>query len=226
LCTTTCRADTAVGVQGVFFVGQHFETDNDVNGSAAGAFFEVSARGRRLGLHAEGIPNIDARATSSSQFGSLTQSISVLTADARVYLGRRDNSFVSLGEAVFTQSTPLLLPAPFGNVFTSSRVVGLRVGAGTRVELGTSFVEASLTGSPAMRGRISYLTKPFVHPPDQTERATEVDASIAVGRRYRHFEVLAGLRNINYAANLIDGSSADRNVGTGVFVEGRYLIGK
>jgi hypothetical protein len=219
-------AQLSVGVQSVFFVGKHFETDNDVNGSAAGAFFEATVRGRRLGLHLEGVPNIDAHATSAGDFGKLTESISVLTADARVYVGRNGRSYVSVGEAVFTQSTPLLLAPPFGNVFTDSRVVGLRFGAGTRVNLRSAFIEASLVGAPALHGRISYRTSPLIHPPEQTERATEVDAIAALGRRYRRFEVLAGLRNINYAADLARGGSADRNVGTGLFLEGRYLIGR
>lgn len=219
-------AETSVGVQAIVFSGKHFETENNVSGTAAGGFLEATYRKRRFGVHVEDIPSITARATSSSDFGRLAQSISVFTFDGRAYVGRGAHWYLSLGEAIFTQSTPLELPPPFGDLFTDSRVVGLRIGAGGRLERGAAFTEFSFVGAPSMHGSISYRVRQEFHPPDLAERATEVDASAAVGRRVGRFELLAGLRNINYAADLVGGGSADRNVATGIFVEARYVIGR
>jgi hypothetical protein len=219
-------AETTVGAQAIVFMGQHYETDNDVRGTAAGGFLEATCRTRRFGLHVEDIPSITARASSASEFGRLAQSISVFTIDGRAYLGRGTHWYLSLGEAIFTQSTPLDLPKPFGDLFTDSRVVGLRVGGGGRLERGATFTEFSFVAAPSMHGNISYRVRREFHVPDLAERASEVDTSAAVGRRVGRFEFLAGLRNINYAADLVRGGSADRNVATGVFLEARYVIGR
>lgn len=218
------RAEGTLGIQPTFFAGKHFETNNDVSGTAGGVFFEGNLRGGFVGLHVEGIPDIRARATTSDQFGKPTESIGLLTGDLRFSVDRLRRFYLSIGEALFTQTTPIVYPQ--GTVYTDSRVVGMRIGGGTRIVWGRNMLEANVVGADGLQGQISYRSPRF-SVDGQSERASEVDVSASYGRRLgRRYELLGGVRSINYSASLSDGTAADRNVAVGIFIAGRILLGR
>ena len=220
------HADTQIGIQGLSISGGHFENNNNVRGSAAGAFIEVTQRWRNLRVHLEGIPVVDGAHATSDRFGALTQSFGLFNGVVSVPVDRIGRYWAGIGSGIVAQRTPQLnYPFIGRNQVNSSRL------AGTRYELrgswrsrNATFFETSVDDQPHMRGpdflRVSVAGLAFER--SKGENARMLDVSTAYGIVRGPMEYALGPRWINFSANFDDGRAADRNVGFGPTFEVRY----
>src|SRR5208282_3612123 len=86
-------------------------------------------------------------------------------------------------------------------------------------------VEAFIGVTPTLTGSDVYDFLDGRPPEVRPERASEIDAQIALTWRKRSSEWLLGVRTLNFAARFLDnGQGADRNVGIGPFLEWRRWV--
>jgi hypothetical protein len=222
------HADTQLGLQGLAISGHHFENSNNVQGSGAGAFIEITQRWKMLRVHLEGIPVVDAAHAQSSRYGSLTQSFGLFNGVVSVPVERSSHLWAGIGTGLVAQRTPQYnYPFLGRNQVNSSRL------AGTRYELRgmwrdqhASFFEASIDDQPHMRGpdflNVSVAGVAFQRRKGEDARMLDFSSDYGIVRG--HMEYALGLRWVNFSANFTDGSAADRNVGFGPTFEVRYSL--
>jgi hypothetical protein len=221
-------ADTQVGLQGIVLSGHHFETGNDVQGTGAGGFFEITQRWKTVHVHLEGIPVVDTAHARSDRYGPLTQSFGLFNGVVSVPIDRSRQVWAGIGTGMVAQRTPQFnYPFVGRNQVNSSRL------AGTRYELrgswrtqNATFFEASIDDQPHMRGpdflNVSVAGVAFQR--SKGEEARMLDTSTAFGIVRGHVEYALGLRWVNFSSNFSDGDAADRNVGFGPTFEVRYSL--
>jgi hypothetical protein len=219
-------ADTKIGLQGLVISGSHFENANNVQGSGAGAFFEITQRWKMVRVHLEGIPVVDTAHARSDRYGALTQSFGLFNGVVSVPIERSQHLWAGIGTGIVAQRTPQFnYPFVGRNQVNSSRL------AGTRYELhgdwrthNATFIESSVADQPHMRGpdflNVSVAGVAFER--SKGEDARMLDVSTAYGIDRGHMEYALGVRWVNFSANFDDGRAADRNVGFGPTFEVRY----
>ncbi|HEY8298032.1 MAG TPA: hypothetical protein VIG32_08435 [Candidatus Baltobacteraceae bacterium] len=212
-----------LGVQGLGVTGVHSDVGGSQRGAGAGALLEIGATLRRLGVHVEGIPPVSLPQRPSAFYGQATPKLSLLNGAVRFAVDPQSRLWLGIGATVINQATPL------PNIFqvAGSRLAGVRYEAFYRAPMrGSHFAEILIGGAPRLYGADHFIFSDGSPSVTKDERASEVDASVAVGIRHAHSEVLFGLRTINFAAQFTKiGEAADRNNGAGVLVELRRLIG-
>ncbi len=132
--------------------------------------------------------------------------------------------WIGIGETIVNQRTPL----PNLSQVVSSRLAGARYEALYRSSLQHSrFIEIAFGAAPHMTGSDTYVYSIPHQPVDKPEIAAEEDALLALGIDHGGWELLAGLRSINFSARYaLTGEAGDRNNGAGVIVEYRRFIRK
>jgi hypothetical protein len=220
----TSVARSYIGLQGLAIVGEHRDIAGTQHGIGAGPLVEVRVGTRRIALAVEGIPVVSVPGTKpSAHYGQATPALGIFNGQFEYALDASRRTWVGLGETIYNQRTPL----PNLDQRVASRLAGVRYTARYRAPLtGTRFVEALVGVTPALFGSDRYEYSDGVTPPvDKEERASEVDASIAIGWDRNASEWLLGLRTLNFTARFVKaGDAADRNVGLGVMLEWRHLI--
>jgi len=225
--TTAAAAQTRIGLEPFYFWGRHFEPGNDISGAAPGFFVDLRHHTGRFELKLEGVPAISVHSTTISAIGvPESQSIGILDSDLRLYVDSQQRFFVSVGEALATQTTPFAVSG--GVTHTDSRVVGGRYGLGTSLSLSrATFVESQFVLMPALHGVVSYrVPAPFAPLAPRAEAGSNVEFVAAIGTHAGRSECLLGVHSINYAADFTDGTAADQIVSVGVFGEYRYVFGR
>jgi hypothetical protein len=216
-------AASYAGVQLLALTGVHQDVAGSQRGAAAGGFIELQVGGRRVYLHAEGVPPVSVPQRPSAFYGQATPQISIADGAVRYFLDRGEHLFIGIGADVINQRTPL----PNRNQVVASRLAGVRYETGFALPLGTRHsLEALVGGVPALYGT-DIFTYSIVHPAvNAAEKAFEVDYSVAYGLQLRQSEVLVGVRVIDFAAHFTaTGLAADRNDGFGLLAEWRAILG-
>jgi hypothetical protein len=221
-------ADTQIGVQGLAISGRHFETANNVQGSGAGAFFEITQRWKMVRVHLEGIPVVDTTHAQSSRYGALTQSFGLFDGVVSVPIERSGRLWAGIGTGLVAQRTPQYnYPFVGRNQVNSSRL------AGTRYELrgswrsrNATFFEANIDDQPHMRGPdyLNVSVAGVAIERSRGENARMLDLSSDYGIVRGHVEYALGIRWVNFSSIFTDGRAADRNVGFGPTLEVRYSL--
>jgi hypothetical protein len=221
-------ADTQFGVQGVAISGHHYENTNNVQGTGAGGFFEITQRWKMLRLHLEGIPTVASARATSSRYGALTQNFGLFNGVVSVPIDRSEHFWAGIGIGIVAQRTPQYnYPFIGRNQVNSSRL------AGTRYELRAewrsqhaTFFETNFDVQPHMRGpdHLDVSVAGVALERSKGEDARMLDFSADYGLIRGPLEYAFGLRFINFSANFEDGNAADRNVGFGPTFEVRYTL--
>ncbi|GAC1500716.1 MAG: hypothetical protein NVS1B14_04790 [Vulcanimicrobiaceae bacterium] len=200
----------------------HRDVAGEQHGLGVGALLEFTVTGRRLGVHAEGIPVVSSPQRGSLTYGQATPAVGVLSATLRVAVDRRSRYWVGLGTTVINQRTPL----PSLGQVASSRLAGVRYEVLARLPSAHAhFVEILIGGAPRLRGADHFFYSNGSHVPDKDEIAAEEDFSVAFGVQRLHSEILAGIRSLNFSAAFSrSGMAADRNNGIGVTLEMRRYL--
>jgi hypothetical protein len=223
-----CTADTAIGVQALALSGHHYDPGNNLNGSGAGALFEITQRWKAVRIYVEGIPVVDTAHTVSPRYGPLTQSFGLFNAVASARLDRGGHFWAGIGSGILAQRTPFLnYPFNGWDQVNASRLAGARYELQTFwPSRGPTFWDLSLAGVPRMHGT-DYLTVNFpggvIHR-SEGETAALTDIAADYGIRHGRFEYSLGLRWINFSANFVTGRAADRNVGAGPTLKVLWII--
>jgi hypothetical protein len=221
-------ADTQIGLQGLVISGHHFENTNNVQGSGAGAFLEITQRWKMLRVHLEGVPVVDTAHAQSDRYGPLTQNFGLFNGVVSVPIERSSRLWAGIGTGLVAQRTPQYnYPFLGRNQVNSSRL------AGTRYELrgswrtrNATFFETSIDDQPHMRGPdvVNVSGAGVAIQQSRGEDARMLDVSSDYGIVRGHLEYALGLRWVNFSANFTDGRAADRNVGIGPTFEVRYSL--
>jgi hypothetical protein len=212
-----------VGVQLLTIVGVHRDIAGSQYGTGAGPLIQAQVGGARLNFNIEGIPVVSIPGTRPSvAYGQATPALGVINDQLQYAIDRDAHVWIGVGQTIYNQRTPL--PAQSQEV--SSRLAGaryaVRVFHPTR---GTHFLEALVGAAPYLSGADVYAYLNGAPPTIKPERASEIDASLALGYRQGSSEWLFGLRDVNFAAKFIEtGEAADRNVGIGPIIEWRHVL--
>jgi len=212
-----------VGLQGLVIIGAHRDAAGSQYGVGAGPLLQGQVGGSRFNVNLEGIPVVSIPGTRPSvAYGQATPKLGIFNAQAQYALDAAGSLWVGLGETVYNQRTPL--PAIGQSV--SSRLAGVRYALRyfhpTRND---HAIEAFIGVTPTLSGSDVYEFLDGSPPAIKPERASEVDAQLALSYRHRSTEWLFGIRDLNFAAKFVNtGEAADRNVGIGPFIEFRHLI--
>lgn len=217
-CAQPCAADTLVGVQAIAISGQHLDPSGDLNGSGAGAFFQIVQRWKGLRIHLEGVPVLATSHADSPRYGVLTQSFGLFNGVVSVPIDRSRHIWAGLGSGILAQRTPYV-NAPYRgwDSINASRLAGTRYELQGRWNAGTGFWDATFAGLPRMHGNDFITThSPFgVRQRSEGETAGMTDIMVDYGLRHGPFEYALGVRWINFSANYDNGVPADRNIGAG-----------
>jgi len=210
------------GVQALALSGVHRDIAGNQYGIGAGPLVQVRGGGNRLALGIEGLPVVSIPGTRPSvAYGQATPKLGIFNGAAEYAVGANRSVWLGLGETVYNQRTPL--PAIGQEV--SSRLAGLRYVARLRGALGDAhFWEGFIGATPTLSGADRFVFLDGAVPATKVERASEIDASLALGWRRGASEWLVGVRTLNFAAKFTaTGEAADRNVGVGLLLEWRRL---
>jgi len=213
-----------VGIQGLAIVGVHRDVAGSQYGLGGGPLLQIHAGGRRLALHLEGIPVVSIPGIKpSAAYGQATPALGIFNGDLEYAIDRGGHLWLGAGETIYNQRTPL----PAKQQVVSSRLAGARYTLRYRRDYGARHLfEAFLGTAPSLSGDDVYVFTGNLAPPSiRPERASEIDASLAWGWRYRRSQWLLGLRTLNFSARYpLTGAAADRNVGVGPYVEWRASL--
>ncbi len=212
-----------VGVQGLALAGVHTDVAGSQHGVGAGPLLQAQAGGARLNVNVEGIPVVSIPGTRPSVgYGQATPKLGIVNAQAQYAVGPSRSLWIGMGETIYNQRTPL--PALAQSV--SSRLAGVRYALRyVRPTRGGHGFEAFVGVTPMLTGSDVYDFLDGAPPVIRPERASEVDAQLALTWRHASSEWLFGIRTLNFTAVYTEtGLAADRNVGAGAFVEWRHLI--
>jgi hypothetical protein len=211
-----------LGLQGLILTGAHTDIAGRQSGIAGGALIQFGVRGRRFGLHAEGIPPVSLPQAPSAFYGRATPQLSLINSAARFALDPGGDFQLGLGITVVNQRTPL----PNISQVVSSRLAGARYEVAYRRSLANAhFVEAEFGGAPHLTGSDVYVFSDGSPAIVKPEIAAEEDALFAYGVARGNTEWLVGLRSIDFSARYaLTGASADRNNGGGLLLEWRQFV--
>lgn len=213
-----------VGIQGLAIVGVHRDIAGSQHGVGAGPLAQVHIGLGRMAAQLEGIPVVSIPGTqASAHYGQATPALGIFNGAMEYALSGRRRGWVGIGETIYNQRTPL----PNLEQRVSSRLAGVRYTARYRAPLRNAhFVEGFLGITPALWGADRYVYSDGITPTiTKDERASEVDASLALGWDRNASEWLIGLRALNFSAKYTQlGDAADRNVGVGMMLEWRHII--
>lgn len=227
LAVLTATAETPdksyVGVQGLAIVGVHTDVAGSQHGIGAGPLLQLHVERSRLAVHLEGIPVVSIPGTRPSvTYGQATPKLGILNGDAEYAIDRGRQAWLGLGETIYNQRTPL--PAQAQSV--SSRLAGARYTLRLRHSFSPShFFEGFVGTAPYLSGSDVYVYLSGAPNTIKPERASEVDASLALGYTHNRTQWLFGVRSLNFSAMYpLTGAAADRNVGIGPYIEWRTLL--
>ena len=210
------------GFQLLTIVGQHKDAAGTQSGIGAGPLLEIHASSKRLAFHVEGIPVVSIPDVKPSvAYGQATPALGIF--NGQVEYAFSPQWSLGVGETIYNQRTPL----PAIQQVVSSRLAGLRMTARyQRENKNGHFIEGLLGVVPTLRGADRYVYSDGVTPTsEKPERASEIDASLALGIHRGTNTWLFGIRTINFAAQFINtGAAADRNVGVGPIIEWRHYF--
>jgi len=212
-----------VGIQGLAIVGEHSDVAGTQHGIGAGPLLQVHAERSHLAIHLEGIPVVSIPGTQPSvTYGQATPKLGIFNGDAEYAIDRGRRAWLGLGETIYNQRTPL--PAQEQSV--SSRLAGVRYTLRIRQGFGAShFFEGFVGAAPYLSGSDVYAYTSGAPSTIKPERASEIDASLALGFTHNRTQWLLGIRSINFSAMYpLTGAAADRNVGIGPYIEWRTLL--
>ncbi|HLI95358.1 MAG TPA: hypothetical protein VKT72_04625 [Candidatus Baltobacteraceae bacterium] len=216
------RAHVYVGIQGFIAAGAHTDIAGKQSGIAGGALLQFGLKGKRVGLHVEGIPPVSLPQAPSSYYGQATPQLSIINGEAQFAVDPSANWWVGFGSTVINQRTPL----PNLSQVVASRLAGARYALMYRRYLSASrFVEIDLGAAPHLTGA-DHFTYSVPSPEiDKPEIAAEEDAQIAYGITRGNTQWLVGLRSIGFSARYaLTGAAADRNNGGGPLLELRQFV--
>ena len=236
--------ETTVGLSVNALTGQHQVGNNQADrlSFAPLPLIEATMRAGSESLRVEGLPPLTLGYFAQNVGGASTR-LSILNATYRH--GLPGGWFAGVGETVYTQTTTFaqrsnlyfvrgsLFEQVNGQMNEFSRVVGLRLEAGQRVNLRRGSFEYFGAFNPRMHGITTSRVPTFFFtcPPSATslaacsqrvdtfvdgENATQIDLLARIAQRVsKHGEILYGMRYINFTARYDDqpGQLADRNVG-------------
>lgn len=218
-------ARSFAGVQAFVLAGVHRDIAGDQYGIAGGALLQFNLTGKRLGIHAEGIPVIGSpQQRTSAYYGAATPALGIFNGTVRVAIDRRSRFWIGLGTTIINQRTPL----PNISQVAYSRLAGGRYELFARIPTrGAHFIEGSVGVAPQLRGADHFLYSDGSAPVNKDELAAEEDLSLAFGVKRSSSELLFGVRTINFSAKFTrTGEAADRNNGAGLTIEYRRFIGE
>ncbi len=211
-----------VGLQTLLLTGAHTDIAGKQRGIAGGALLQFGVRGKRLALHAEGIPPVSLPQSPSAFYGQATPQLSLLNGAVQASVDARACWWLGAGMTVINQRTPL----PNLDQVVASRLAGARYEVTYRAPAGVSrFVEVDVGGAPHLTG-IDHYTYSIPSPAvDKPEVAAEEDGMLAYGFVRGNSQWLLGVRSINFSARYVQsGESADRNNGAGILLELRQFV--
>lgn len=183
---------------------------------------------KRFAIFAEGVPPIGPVTYGEGGGNTQATKISYMLGEAQYRLPG-DRFTVGIGTTLVNQATYYNRPYMMVNE-QSSRVAGLRVSLGARLENSlNASTDLSIGLSPSMHGlQYSRFTHPFalchmpgsmllppprctlVHGVNDAEYASLVDLRATRGQRFGRLTLRYGLRYINYSARFPNGWAADR----------------
>jgi len=219
------RAETTIGLQGLYITGTHQEINGSQQFDFPAALLNVRQRWKAIELYVEGIPSTGGHAylTLPNGFPQPVTSLSVFNALTQVRLDRAGRLWAGGGISVINQITSIGSP-PYS---AASRVTGgryelegdLPVGVRGGAELRAAFM-------PAMHGAIVAQLPPYLASQlPSSEKAETTDFTAEYVLRSRRMRYGAGFRVINYVAHFVTpGEFADRNSGFGYILELRYQL--
>ncbi|HET9030216.1 MAG TPA: hypothetical protein VFN49_08565 [Candidatus Aquilonibacter sp.] len=216
-------AKNYAGVQLLLIAGQHQDIAGTQKGIGAGPLLQVRAGGRRLAGYVEGIPVVGIpNVPPSASYGQATPHLGIFNGELEYAPSANRTWWVALGETVYNQRTPL----PAQDQSVSSRLAGVRYGIRyLRALTTTKSIEAFVGAAPTLTGSDVYVGTDGSLINTKPERASEVDASLALAYRHGGSEWLFGVRSLNFAAKFVNtGEAADRNVGIGPMIEWRHIF--
>jgi len=219
------RAETTIGLQGLYIAGTHEEINGSQQFNIPAALLNARQRWNAFELYVEGIPSTGSHAylTPPSGFPQPVTSLSLLNALAQVRLDRAGRLWAGGGISVVNQITSIGRP-PYS---AASRVTGgryelegdLPVGRNGATELRAAFM-------PAMHGAIVAQLPPYLASQlPSSEKAETTDFTGEYVLRSGRMRYGAGFRVINYVAHFVTPPEfADRNSGIGYILEIRYAV--
>lgn len=221
---TPAPQQSYAGVQALVVAGAHRDVAGSQYGVGAGPLLQFHLVRDRFALHVEGIPVVSIPGTRPSvMYGQATPKLGIFNGQFEYATAQNRRLWLGLGETVYNQRTPL----PAQNQEVSSRLAGVRYTVRYRRAMhARRFVEALFGAAPTLTGSDVYRYGDGVTPNViKQERASEVDASLALGYVRRTSEWLVGIRTVNFAARFTaTGEAADRNVGVGPMIEWRRIL--
>ncbi len=212
------------GIQVLALTGAHQDIAGKQNGIAGGALLQLTVSAPRWAVHAEGVPVIGSPQQRSSGFyGAATPALGIFNGTARFTIDRRARIWVGVGTTVINQRTPL----PNISQVAYSRLAGGRYEIFARIPTRNShFIESTIGAAPRLFGADHFLYSDGSPPVNKDELAAEEDLSLALGIERRNYELLFGVRTLNFSAKFTrTGEAADRNNGAGLTIEYRRFIG-
>lgn len=212
---------TYVGVQVLTVAGEHTDVAGTQHGLGAGPLLQARLGWRRFAVQIEGIPVVGIPNQRPSQaYGQATPSIGIFNGEVLAALDRGARLWGGAGETIYNQRTPL----PAQNQVVSSRLAGVRYALAYHgTTRGAHFLEAFVGAAPSLSGADVYVSSLGLPNVEKPERASEIDASIALGWNRNTSQWLVGMRMLNFAARFVNtGEAADRNVGIGPLIEWRH----
>lgn len=210
------------GVQGLLVTGAHTDVAGKQSGIAGGALLQFGVRGKRVGLHVEGIPPVSLPQPATAFYGQATPQLSLINASAQFAIDPSAHWWLGGGMTVINQRTPL----PNLGQVVASRLAGARYELRFRRPLGaTNFVEMTFGGAPHLTGSDVYTFSDGSPSIVKPEIAAEEDGMFAYGVTRGSTEWLVGFRSINFSARYaLTGEAADRNNGGGLLLEWRQFV--
>jgi hypothetical protein len=223
MATAEVPSPSYVGIQGLALIGVHRDVAGSQYGVGGGPLLQVHVGGPRFQVHLEGIPVVSIPGVRpSAHYGQATPAIGIFNGQAAGAIDRAGYTWLGLGETIYNQRTPL----PNLAQTVSSRLAGVRYTLRYRRPYGERhFIDALFGTAPTLTGSDVYTFLSGATPTIRPERASEIDASLEWGIRYRRSEWLFGVRTLNFTARYpLTGEAADRNVGIGPVIEWRELL--
>jgi hypothetical protein len=216
------RTHVYVGAQAILAAGAHTDIAGKQSGIAGGALLQAGMRGKRMGLHVEGIPPVSLPQAPSSYYGQATPQLSLLNGEVRFAVDPDARWWLGVGETIANQRTPL----PNLDQVVASRLAGLRYAVSYQRSIDVArFLEFDFGAAPHMTG-VDHFTYSVPFPEiNKPEIAAEEDALVGYGITRGNTQWLVGLRIIEFSARFaVTGDAADRNNGGGPLLEWRQFV--
>lgn len=199
----------------------HVEPSNNANATVPIPFVVLDAHLQRFEVTSELVP-LPSIPISNSRSGIHSISLNYFDGALRYWFGPHRFA-VGIGETLWNQQTEYLyVPVQYD----ASRGAGARYEAGVSLPLGhRNYVETILAASPSIHARLSYtFGSPGYAASPVSEEEAQTDIQAAFVAPARRWTLKYGVRYLNMTAKFDDGSFADANHVTGVFVTALYSV--